>query len=348
MIAATNDAVIFAGKLWWEDGGSHTIDTTGSSSIQWRSGPSTFANAGTTVKVGIGAVDATTGPPVRAVNVTNVITFDVAAVFTGGGGGITTAAWQTSVPTTGTKTIANGDLIAISFQMTAKAGADSVGLSCENNLAIPNLPAVTQFSTSSYAATNGLPNVVVVSSGGVRGYIFGGFVATVAQTFQTWNNASGSKEYGNILRFPIPTRAYEIVTENSISGNCDFVLYGTPLGTPSALATVSALAVQTANQSLSSHTSFVFASPVDLAANTDYAVIANPSSATSVQMLYKTFADANHENSEWLGTDCYAVSRNTGAFAAQNSNKDRFAIGLLVGAFDAGGGGTTIYGVIGS
>jgi hypothetical protein len=65
-------------------------------------------------------------------------------------------------------------------------------------------------------------------------------------------------------------------------------------------------------------------------------------------MLYKTFADANHENSEWLGTDCYAVSRNTGAFAAQNSNKDRFAIGLLVGAFDAGGGGTTIYGVIGS
>jgi hypothetical protein len=121
-------------------------------------------------------------------------------------------------------------------------------VSCENNLAIPNLPAVTQFSTSSYAATNGLPNVVVVSSGGVRGYIFGGFVATVAQTFQTWNNASGSKEYGNILRFPIPTRAYEIVTENSISGNCDFVLYGTPLGTPSALATVSALAVQTANQ----------------------------------------------------------------------------------------------------
>jgi hypothetical protein len=35
----------------------------------------------------------------------------------------------------------------------------------------------------------------------------------------------------------------------------------------------------------------------------------------------------------------HAISRNTGAFAAQNSGLDRYAIGFLVGAFDSGGGG---------
>ena len=56
-------------------------------------------------------------------------------------------------------------------------------------------------------------------------------------------------------------------------------------------------------------------------------------------MFYKTYNEASHQNSDWLGTDCYTVNRNTGGFASQNSNKDRFAIGLLIGTFDAGGAG---------
>lgn len=346
-MAAANEAVIMVGQLRWEGGGSKTIDTTGSSSIQWRTGGTTFANAGTTVKVGIGDVDAATGPPVRAVNAANVITFGVAAVFTGGGGGITASAWQTSVPTTGTKTIASGDLIAVSVQMTARAGADSVTVSCENMSLTMMQPTVTSYASTFYSATLGVPNVVVVASDGTRGYIAGGFVATVGTTTQTWSNASGTKEYGNILRFPFPVRAYGILGGGSFAGNTDLVLYSTPLGTPSAMATISVNLVQISTSNAVDDARFMFSSSVDLSANTDYAVIAKPSSGTSTNMLYKTYNDSNHQNSDGLGTDCYAVNRNTGAFAVQNSNKDRYAIGLLVGAFDdasagAGGGAQVI------
>lgn len=338
---AANMAVVMIGHLRWEDSGSHTIDTTGSSSIQWRSAGSTFANAGTTVKVGIGAVDASTGPPARAVNVSNVITMDVSASFTGGGGGITTTAWQTSVPTTGTKTVGNGDLIAVSVQMTARAGSDSVLVSCENMPLTCMQPTVTTFDGTFYNATLSVPNVVVVASDGTRGYIYGGYVASIGSSTQVWDNTQTIKEYGNILRFPFPARAYGILGGGSFAAATDLILYGTPLGTPSALATASVNAVQIATSSGVDDFKTMFASPVDLLANTDYGVIAKATSASSISMLYKSYNISAHQNSEPLGTDCYAINRNTGAFVAQNSNKDRFAIGLLVGAFDSGGGGSS-------
>jgi len=278
-------------------------------------------------------VDATTGPPVRAVNSSNVITFDVAAVLVGGGGLLTSAAWQTHVPTTGTKTIAEGDLVALSIQMTAKAGSDSVNVACESTSITCMQPTVTAYQSTFYSATLGVPNAVVVASDGTRGYIYGGVVASIGQTIQTWNNTSGTKEYGNILRFPFPVRAYGIIGGGSFAGDTDLVLYSTPLGTPSAAATISVKAVQLSSSSAINDFRASFASPMDLAANTDYAVISKPTSGSNISLAYKTYADANHQNSDWLGTDCYAINRNTGAFAAQNSNKDRYAIGLLVGAF---------------
>ncbi len=57
---------------------------------------------------------------------------------------------------------------------------------------------------------------------------------------------------------------------------------------------------------------------------------------SNVSMVYKSFSDSAHQLGEWLGTNGYAANRATGAFAAQNSNKDRFTIGLLIGAADNG------------
>jgi hypothetical protein len=128
ILDSANEAMIMIGYVVTSDGGSHTIDTTGSSSLQWLTGSSVgFTQAGTTVKVGLAAVDTATGPPPRAVNVSDVITFDVSRSMTGGGGGIAGAnTWQTHVPTSGTKTVANGDFIAFAIQMTAWATADSI------------------------------------------------------------------------------------------------------------------------------------------------------------------------------------------------------------------------------
>ena len=76
-IDATNEAVIFIGQIWTTDGGSHIIDTSGSSALGWRTNNVALSNAGTIVKVGLATVDAGSIPPARATNVGNVITFQV-------------------------------------------------------------------------------------------------------------------------------------------------------------------------------------------------------------------------------------------------------------------------------
>lgn len=349
-VDAANESCIMVGQVWTEDGASHTIDTSGSSSLGWRTGAVVFANAGTTVKVGLAAVDTANGPPARAVNSTNVITFDVSASFTGGGGGITADAWQTSVPTTGSKTIANGDLVAFAVQATARAGADGVLVSAAAHLSTNQvLPCVTNF-TASYADAARLPNVVITFSDGTLGFFIGGYVASVGSTTQTWNSGSSPNEYGNLFQAPFPMDIYGIQVAASFAGNADVVLYTDPLGTPSAQKTVSLdLNTQGTAGNLSQFYA-MFPSLYSLPANTPCAAIVKPTTVTSISMLYKSYHAAAHQKSEPFGTNGYAVNRASGAFAAQNSSKDRFIIGLLVGGFDdavsAGGahviGGTVV------
>jgi hypothetical protein len=335
-----NVALIFYGHVFTEDGGSHTIDTTGSSSLGWRAGAVTFANAGSTVKVGLAAMDTANGPPGRAANAAGVITLDVSKPLTGGAGGITANSWNEHVPSAGTKTIANGDLVAFCVQITARAGADSVVVQAE---ALPTgvagvLPGVTSFDgTSTYTAAAQVPVAVITFSDGKYGFFYGGYVANGAITTQTWNSGSATVEYGNYFLMPVPAKIYGLIANCSIGGDCDFVLYSDPLGTPAAAKTVSidanAIGVAATNRWLP----ILFPVPYSSTANQPLAAIMKPG-ATNVSSVYKTFNVAGHQKSETLGANGYAVNRASGAFAAQNSNKDRFAIGLLVGAFDNGAG----------
>jgi hypothetical protein len=55
-------------------------------------------------------------------------------------------------------------------------------------------------------------------------------------------------------------------------------------------------------------------------------------------MTYKTYNAAGMRHRA-IGNKLLRHQSQPGAFVAQNSSKDLFSIGLLVGAFDAGGGG---------
>ena len=336
---AALEAIIMVGYMRTSDGASHTIDTTGSSAMEWRSGTTTFANAGTSVKVGLATVDLTAGPPGRAVNVTDTITFDVSKTHTGGGGGITTAAWQTNVPDAGTKTIANGDLVAFCVQMVTRGGADSVQASFSATLgATISIPFVTAFTGGSYATGAGSPNAVITFSDGATGYFYGGVVASVGSSTMTIDADLTLKEGGNLLQFPFPVRAYGIYGGYSIPANHDAILYSDPLGTPVAERTISQDANAIAASATTNSSYLLFPSPYDIAANTPV-VAAIKASSTAVSLAYKTFNAAAHQNAEPLGQNCYRVTRDTGAFAQQNSGMERAAIGLLIGAFDGGGSG---------
>lgn len=340
-IDAANEAGIWICEIETSDGGSHTIDTTGSSALGWRVGSSvTFANAGTTVKVGLAAADFTNGPPGRAAHASDVITFDVSKSLTGGGGGITASAWNEHVPDAGTMTIGYGDTVAFAVQMTARGGADSIsGMTGALPGVTMGFPVSTTFTGGAYAApgTTALPNFVIRFSDGARGYPKNGFVASNTGTNQTWNNTSGTKEYGNFLQFPFPGKLYGIAVFATISDNLDLVLYSDPLGTPVAEKSVTIDANAISAAGARAHTK-MFSSPYEFTANQLLFISAKPTSATNVIVPYLGFHVAADQFSQPLGPNGYAGNRNTGAFAAQNSSKDRFAIGALVSAFSDGSG----------
>jgi hypothetical protein len=341
-IDAANEAVIMIGRMQTSDGASHTIDTTGSSSIGWRTAAVTFANGSTVVKVGIAAVDATTGPPARAANASDVITFDVSADFTGGGGGITTG-YQTSVPTTGTKTIANGDLVAICIQMTARGGADTLGVTCLSSSNSIHRPLITGFLGGSYAlqTTMSNPNAFITFADGAFGWLQGSEIFSTVST-RTWNSGGGTVEYGQLYKLPFPTRIYGAYGFIDPDADCDIVLYSDPLGTPSAAKTVS-LDANTMASAAGREFMELFTSPYDTTADQIIGIAYKPG-GSNVSAYYKTLADATHRITDPWGTDGYGISRASGggAFANANSSLDHYFIGLLVGGFDNGvGGGST-------
>jgi hypothetical protein len=333
---AANEAIIMVGQIFTEDGSSHTIDTTGSSSLGYRTASVTFANAGSSFKVGLSTVDTATGPPARAANVADVITFSVSKTHAGAGGTPTTDAWQENVPDAGTMTIANGDLVAFCTQMTARAGADTIAVRYGLTVVDPSRPSVTGYVGAAYTAQTGIPNAVITFSDGKLGFFYGGEVFTTASSNQTWNNTSGTKEYGNFMQLPVPGKAYGVIVGCSMGGDTDVVLYSDPLGTPVAQKTVSVDRNTIGGASAIAWNVHLFSSPYSFTANQPLGIILKPSSATNITAPYLSFNAAAHQKSLTLGTNGYAINRNAGAFAAQNSSKDRYAIGLLVGAFEHG------------
>lgn len=335
-VDAAGDSVMFIGQIFTEDGASHTIDTTGASSLGWMTGVvSTFADAGTTVKVGLAGVDTENGPPARAVNVSGTITFDVSASFTGGGGGITANSWQEHVPNIGSKTVANGDLLAFCVQMTARGGSDTVGVQINTAISAGQSlrPCTIIYESSNYSPTyTGPPNAVITFADGKKGFFVGGYPCRVQRTQGVWSNATSPNEYGNLITLPFAAKVFGFLVGYA-GADAEFVLYSDPLGTPVAERTISIDASTMGGSSLQAgYNVFMFATPYIVKANQPLGAILKPTSATNMQAYYTTVADTSHFKGYASGRNSYAINRSAGAFVAQNSGKDRFTIGLLIGA----------------
>jgi hypothetical protein len=335
---AANEALIMVGYAVTSDGGSHTINTTGSSSIGWRAGAVTFANAGTTFKVGIAAVDTANGPPARASNTTDVINFDVAASFTGGGGGVTANAWQTSVPTTGSKTIAHGDLVAICLQMTARGGSDSIIATIGTAAGQTHRPTITPFTGGTYTTQTQIPNAFITFSDGATCHLLGTDLFSSINT-RTWSSGSATKEYGQLYNLPFPMKVCGIYGWLDPDADCDIVLYSDPLGTPVAEKTIS-IDLNTVSSANVRRFHTLFATPYTTTANQNIAAVFKPG-GSAVSATYRTIANAGHRVADVFGTSGYGISRASGAFADANSSLDHYYIGLIAGAFDDGAGGAS-------
>jgi hypothetical protein len=339
------EACIFVGQMVTSDGASHTLDNT--ATMYWSTATTTFANGSTVVRVGVAPVITTEGPPARAAHTGDLIDFSVYADFSGSGTpAITSAAWQTHALTTGTTTIDHGEMVAIAIQMRVRAGADSVlvrALSTETSATGWHSPTTTSYTGAAYANENKIPNALIKFGDGAYGYILGTILSSTAAGTRTFNSGSASVEYGQLYNFPFPMNVHGIYGWADPDADFDVVLYSDPTGTPVAEKTASVDANTTATATGRKFMK-MFAAPYSVSANQSIAAIYKPG-GSNISVYYRTLGSADDRVAEVGGTTSYGVARASGAFAAENSSKDMYQIGLLVSAFSDGvGGGARIIG----
>jgi len=126
---ALNESVAGIGHLHLEGGpGTKTLSAAGGGAIVWaNSGTPVFANAGTTLRLGL--------QDASLVNFMESGTFDVYADLVGGSATIPTNGWLTTVMTSGSKTLSHGDVFATAWKMLSRAGTDTV--SAQRTYAFP-------------------------------------------------------------------------------------------------------------------------------------------------------------------------------------------------------------------
>ena len=337
VLNAIGETLYFIGTIILENplSSSKTISAAGGGSIVWHAGISTFANGGSTFKVGIQDVS-TASSPVQGDG-----TFDVEASFTGGGGGITSSAVNTSVMTSGTKTIANGDLIAITLSMTARGGADSVTIYTNvsnSTWDASNIPCVVANTGGSYARqASYMPRAYIVFNDGTIGWLFGNtFHSTTGSV--TYNSGTGTAdEYGMLIKVPHTFYATGVKVFCSYAGNSsdmELLLYSDPLGTPVAERTITVDATQIAATGTNLQSLYAFTTPFMLKANTAYAVTARPTTANNITMFYEDTNSSTGGKTGAPNATAYAVRRldNSGAFSDYNggtATTRQMGIGLL-------------------
>jgi hypothetical protein len=187
-----------------------------------------------------------------------------------------------------------------------------------------------------YTVATNAPNAIITFADGAIGYFYAGEVFSAMA-----NRAFSTGEYGQLFNLPFPLKIHGLYTWMSVAGgttDADMVLYSAPLSTPVAEKTVS-LDSNTISATTARRVTVLFATPYTYAANSDVAIALKPTSGTNTTIYYKTLASAAHRVTSPFGTGSYGVTRSSGAFANANASLDHYLMGLLVGAFDAGGGG---------
>ena len=350
---AATDKTAMIGRVYinGRPGSAKTISAAGGGSISFRTGTVTFANAGTTLDLGIQDVDAANGNIARPDG-----TFDVKRTLTGGADTISSNTWTTFAMTggTGSKSIAHGDLIAVVWDMTARGGSDSVALTVGSQVA-GTFPVTNEFQSSAWRTTSvGEPNVLITFDDGTLGIIDGAIPFSQALQVEAYTDSNNPDERGIIFQVPWDCKIDGLWANVGISGApADFTLalYSTPFGTPAAIsgASFTVLAEQLSAASAQSFTPFSLASEIALTRNTDYALAIKADSTGQVRLNSYIFGDTAHR--AFLPYPSVAkVTRNngSGAFTAESPALTMYQMGVRISALQdtsgGGGGGQRVFG----
>lgn len=284
--AGESSGIIGNVRLASGPGTSKTISSAGGR-IYWHSGNVTWANGSTSVSIGIQDVDLTTGVEDG--------TFDVAAVVTGGDGTFVATSINRAAMTTGTKTIADGDLVAVVLEMTARGGADSAQIRRPNagHFGSMMFPYGTTDSGSGPSKNTTAPPVLIEFDDGTVGWIEGQALSHAWSTsadLQSFNSGSSPDEYAAVFSVPYrvtcPTLGIGINDIDS-GDNYEVVLYSDPWGTPTIIETITAdpdLVSSTGGGTIPSL--FRLSTPRTFEVGVEYAISCRPTTTNSMNWAY--------------------------------------------------------------
>jgi hypothetical protein len=330
----TNERFAWIGRVFMagKASGAKTLSAAGGGKIQFRVGSSTWANAGSSLTVGLQDVDTTTGNPVRPDG-----SFDVSVTFTGGDGLLAANTWHTKTMTSGTKTLSHGDLVAIVFDMTARAGADVIQIGHTNAHQPLNRPMALFFNAASWGIQTQAPNGVLQFDDGTLAILDGapGPLSTTDVTSDAWSDGSNPDERGLMFQVPFDCSAdglfVETLRADGATGDMEITLYGDPLGTPTVLQRFTVTA-----EELTSYTGsaqwFEPMADVALTRDTDYVIAIKVTGAGGIRLTRITLGHADHRVF-WLGgTTLKRVTRNNGAgvFTPDGTLTVLYAMGVRI------------------
>ncbi len=329
---AAGESNFMIGRLVWASGigTSKVVSSAGAKIYFTLNAAATFANAGTTLTVGI--QDVSSGLEDG--------TFDVSLDLVGG----TDSPGANDVFTahamdTGSKTIAWGDTVAIGCEMVSRGGSDTVSMQRRIGPYVPLLPYISADTGSGPARANQNShlNILVESDDGTLGWIVGG--APFVRGLENVNNTDTPDEFSNVFQVPFKTQACGIIMGGfdniGTADTLEFVLYSDPLGTPVAERTVTIDPNNVFSATAEGHLVGLFSSAFELAIDTDYAVAFRPTSANDISIFALLFPTAQGQLRGWtaLGTNWQSATRTNQAGAFTEDANKLYNIGPILNAF---------------
>lgn len=253
------------------DGLPRTVSSAGGA-VFVSVGNITLANAGTSVSIGVQDVNTGTGLPDGV--------FDVSAVWTSAAppAGFTV---HKVLMTSGTKTLNNGDLIAVVLRMTARGGVDAITV----NARLTSVPASFPYGTTEASKSQPAPKFGILCDDGTvlaPDLVSGTFSG--ANAFYTVGAASNPREVGMYFTPPVSGDITQ-VTFRGLETNADTVtctLYSNISSSPAAQGIATILGA-TQYGTWSYLRTFVFPTPVPVVAGTEYVLaLAGPTSSVDL------------------------------------------------------------------
>lgn len=261
----SGESVTAIGQIHFSDKGASK--SLAGATMWFRTHGATFSDGGTNFRIGIQDL---------AANGLEDGVFDVYKDFTGGGGVLTGNGWQGHVLDQGSKTVSHGDLLAISFELTTRAGSDFVLVSYASN-SVPASSKGFPYGTIDSGAgpvksTSVLPSALLVLADGTIGRIDNAWSWTDPDQGTVNTTTQGGVYFVAPFTGTIDKVIFGVTDSVATTDMVTIEVWGDPLGTP---VSIGSMAVQGQNRGSTGSVRnefFRFPTPIAVTAGLEYAI----------------------------------------------------------------------------